>query len=882
MIGTLKIFNPNDTVFTSLGNKALKPFSCIETKVIGESWSIDVECSVEYAEYIEQDYIVVATTKYGDQPFRIKNITIENEKISFTANHVGYDTKNYLVKSSTSTGKTASQCLSFLIGNTFDSTPFSVYSDIAGTKTITFENITLYEALLQSQEVYGGYLDFDGWQIRLTTTLGADRGIVIEYGKNLASAKVVEDWSNVCTKLVPIGKDGLKIPGESITASVTYPIPYTRSVNFDTDNVTQLQTLAQAYLNENQLPKVNYVVESTIQNVFINDTIVVKSDQFTLNANVLSYTYNMMTGLNEKVEFGNYRATVQSYFSSIQNRMTDIDNKVIAVGDITQQQTELINAAGEYGYCIKTENEMYFVDTLPKENATNVLRMNVAGIGFSTSGINGPYTTAWTIDGKFNADYIKSGTIEAARINGSAIDISANSSITNKVTSSQLATTLSNYSTITQTADKVSLEIGKIIVNGVNLLQKSSLYKDSGLFAANQNVTLSNPNGTYLRVYSNQATSTPGIIVNPFTLPNATYTVSMDIRGIGGNTNCVIALLGKSQYGINITSTFQRVSATFITDSSFQFLLIGFVNSAIGQGFEVKNIKVEAGENATQWTEYQGELFGANYTFDGTGATFTNGSLTIKNNAGTTVFNADTSGNLQMSGKINGGSAGGWTIGTNTITSADGTCKLDNTNNRIYLNTSAYLSAGSGVNDINTSGSIIPSTTNWNLGTSSLYWNTIYNATQYVRTGIYPNTTGTAMNGTSALRWAQIWCTQTSINSSSDKRLKTDIQEIENGKEFIYNLKPVQFKYIDGSRNHYGLIAQDVKEAMTNSGIDDCGVYLDPTINPDYTGNDDSEHYLGLRYSELIAPLIQTVQDLNQRVKELEEALSKLGGQHGQ
>lgn len=48
----------------------------------------------------------------------------------------------------------------------------------------------------------------------------------------------------------------------------------------------------------------------------------------------------------------------------------------------------------------------------------------------------------------------------------------------------------------------------------------------------------------------------------------------------------------------------------------------------------------------------QGILVGAHYNFNGTGMTITNGDLTIKNNAGTSVFRSDTNGNLIITGNI--------------------------------------------------------------------------------------------------------------------------------------------------------------------------------------------------------------------------------------
>lgn len=66
-------------------------------------------------------------------------------------------------------------------------------------------------------------------------------------------------------------------------------------------------------------------------------------------------------------------------------------------------------------------NEILIMDTDDKDTAVNVIRMNVNGIGFSTTGYDGDYTTAWTIDGHFNADFIKAGTINAIDIKGSHI-----------------------------------------------------------------------------------------------------------------------------------------------------------------------------------------------------------------------------------------------------------------------------------------------------------------------------------------------------------------------------------------------------------------------------------------------------------------------------
>ncbi|WP_313258798.1 phage tail protein [Lacrimispora sp.] len=60
----------------------------------------------------------------------------------------------------------------------------------------------------------------------------------------------------------------------------------------------------------------------------------------------------------------------------------------------------------------------------PEKNAANsVIQINKNGIGFSTTGINGPYRNAWTIDGNLVADFITTGSMLADRIRGGMLEL---------------------------------------------------------------------------------------------------------------------------------------------------------------------------------------------------------------------------------------------------------------------------------------------------------------------------------------------------------------------------------------------------------------------------------------------------------------------------
>lgn len=63
------------------------------------------------------------------------------------------------------------------------------------------------------------------------------------------------------------------------------------------------------------------------------------------------------------------------------------------------------------------------MNTPDKETAKNVIQFNQNGIGFSTTGINGPYSNAWTIDGNLVADFITAGTMLSDRIRGGTLEL---------------------------------------------------------------------------------------------------------------------------------------------------------------------------------------------------------------------------------------------------------------------------------------------------------------------------------------------------------------------------------------------------------------------------------------------------------------------------
>lgn len=147
---------------------------------------------------------------------------------------------------------------------------------------------------------------------------------------------------------------------------------------------------------------------------------------------------------------------------------------------------------------------------------------------------------------------------------------------------------------------------------------------------------------------------------------------------------------------------------------------------------------------------------------------------------------------------------------------------------------------------------------------------------------IRPGGDGAQNLGNGPHRWAVVYAISGSINTS-DKNEKKDIQELEEqySKDIIMGLKPVSYKFIknDSNRTHNGFIAQDIEESLTSMGIttqDFAAVCKWQKVYCEDGVNDipiEGEYSYGLRYEELIAPLVKVVQLQQQEIDTLKTQL---------
>ena len=317
-------------------------------------------------------------------------------------------------------------------------------------------------------KTHGGYLrtrcEAGKRYLDYLTDGGGTNDQVIRYGVNLADYSKTQDATELFTALIPTGADleDTSSSGESTTKTVDIT-----SVNggkdfiYDEDAVQRYGWIFRQHkwedvtLPENLIKKARAYLE---QSIYLSDVLKLTAvDLANVNVDIkrlktgywtkvisrphgvdVMYileerTRNLQEPGKDTVSLG---GTIATLSGSMAKSQKELSAKVEQVGQAATKgidqkinnATQLISG-GLGGYVVigRSENgqpeEILILDAPTKANAKNVIRLNKNGIGFSTSGYNGVYRNAWTIDGNLIADFITSGTMYADRIKGGTLTL---------------------------------------------------------------------------------------------------------------------------------------------------------------------------------------------------------------------------------------------------------------------------------------------------------------------------------------------------------------------------------------------------------------------------------------------------------------------------
>lgn len=326
---------------------------------------------------------------------------------------------------------------------------YRIDNDYANTLTVIQEKlVNRLGGYLRVRMLNGvRYLDY-------LETYDTQSNQVIEFQKNILDINNHISAENVITALIPLGaKDEeteLPITIESVNDGKDYIFDQT-AVNLfgwiygtqTWDDVTlpqNLLTKAQEVLENNIASAVSIsvtafdlsLVNADIDKIYLGDSVQVISQPQGLD------TYFIVKKREKKyLDPANSSITLDTVIARNTDQVTSTDKNLQQAVNVTipgtiknmiDYQTSLITG-GQGGYIVFGANdqgqpeELYIMDQPTINDAVNLIRMNKNGIGFSNSGVNGPYTSAWTIDGKFNADFITTGTLVGITIQANSGNI---------------------------------------------------------------------------------------------------------------------------------------------------------------------------------------------------------------------------------------------------------------------------------------------------------------------------------------------------------------------------------------------------------------------------------------------------------------------------
>lgn len=378
----------------------------IECNIICESINsipvLKLEVAIEYNnedwKYIKENAVIKCKAPWNNnkQLFRINKIEKDLDSIIATAYPIFYDAVNTYVKDTTNddvmivdTGNVNGQQA---LDKILSGTKYKGHSNIVKVNRARYDKKNIIQALNGDidncfTKVWGGEIYLDNYDIYINESIGHDNGVTIEYGKNLMGLKEEIEMSNIVTRIIPIGYDGLRLEGKTpwVDSSNIYRYydVFEREVVFDkvkvkTENDAEgfntieearqeLIRLSKLMFTEERIdvPRVSLDVEfvdlsktleykdiSTLEEVGQGDIIKARHTKLGIDTNIrcIGYDYNVIEEAYNNLKLGQVQ---YDYFknendkwnnvnSNIDNIFNNIDGINGRVDDITDNEGNII------------------------------------------------------------------------------------------------------------------------------------------------------------------------------------------------------------------------------------------------------------------------------------------------------------------------------------------------------------------------------------------------------------------------------------------------------------------------------------------------------------------------------------------------------------
>ena len=455
-----RIYSPTETDFSTNGLGILKDTTkCEIYEVANGKYELELEypLGTRFDEYFENDYQIKAkpNDQEGYHIFFIDDKDIDTFLDTVTiyaqsrTNRLGRRAVTFAEVDS----KTGQEAMAIIENNMDKKSDIRLYSDITTVSSTTFEARNVLNCIAGEQgsllQYWGGEIKREPFKLSLLKRRGRDNIGTIRYGKDLSGLKVKLDWTGVKTRIIPYADPqsdtgttsriyGSPVDSEYIN---NYPDVYTEHVQFTEEqgvkDVNSLNKIAKNYFKTINpgcdKPKISISVEfdkltdteegkefAKIRNYGLFDTFKIYHRKYKLyfESKVSGVQYDSLSEKVLKLEAGDTQvAFYQQQAVTIQDKLKDYatNNYMSSFNDYVSSMITGQGNAGGYVVLWPKEkpSNIFIMDNPDLNRAKEVLRMNKNGIAFSKNGWNGPFNSAWTLDSIFNANFIKTGIIDA-------------------------------------------------------------------------------------------------------------------------------------------------------------------------------------------------------------------------------------------------------------------------------------------------------------------------------------------------------------------------------------------------------------------------------------------------------------------------------------
>lgn len=519
------LYSESEQSFTTLGLGALSDATFCEVRtVLNGMFELELRYPITGRRYsdLKISRIIKAVAEKGGTPqlFDIYEITKPISGIvTVYASHVS--ARKQFIPIMPCSAANIVAAFTAINANAAESNPFTLWTDKSTVAPFNLKIPASLGTVLGGMEgsildVYRGEFEFDNFTIKFYNHRGQDNGVTLRYGKNITSIEQEESISNTITGICPYwadidGNNAVTLPEKVVESQSAQNYPFNRTIVKDFSlqfeeqpTEAQLRSAAQSYVASSDIgvPKVGLDVSyenlsdyegyqdvAPLEQVKLGDTVHVYFDPLnvTATARVTETYYNTLLDKYNKIRIGEAKSTLSTIINEdAATAKEDATNATAGMSNALYEAVNLLSGA-EGGNIVINRNqltgkpyEILIMDSDDVNTAVKVLRLNMNGLGLSTSGIGGPYTAAITGEGII-ATAIKTGIL--TDLNGIfSLDMSTG---TVNMANANITGGMINIETASATEDKIILSYETPAVSGAYSVYTFNL--SSGSIVIEQN-----------------------------------------------------------------------------------------------------------------------------------------------------------------------------------------------------------------------------------------------------------------------------------------------------------------------------------------------------------------------------------------------------------